>query len=155
MAEQVGLRAHRAAPVVFQSRQQGGRDQRRRQRAELADSGQPAAQSQPRMVAADGLGVFGELVKMTFDAIGRTEQVTGNGVGGVRVVARRGAPVAHELFVAQGRVDPEGLHGGPGVERQGNQEEEREQPYPQRIVAHPRLFLLEVVGQECLGLACG
>lgn len=29
------------------------------------------------MVAADGLGVFGELVKMTFDAIGRTEQVTG------------------------------------------------------------------------------
>ena len=37
------------------------------------------------MVAADGLGVFGELVKMTFDAIGRTEQVTGNGAGGVRV----------------------------------------------------------------------
>lgn len=59
------------------------------------------------MVAADGLGVFGELVKMTFDAIGRTEQVTGNGAGGVRVVAHRGAPVAHELFVAQGRVDPE------------------------------------------------
>ncbi|MGV8442395.1 hypothetical protein, partial [Pseudomonas aeruginosa] len=28
------------------------RDQRRLQRAELADSGQPAAQSQPRMVAA-------------------------------------------------------------------------------------------------------
>lgn len=36
------------------------------------------------MVAADGLGVFGELVKMTFDAIGRAEQVTGNGAGGVR-----------------------------------------------------------------------